>query len=349
MPKQNTACSCRSPLCPSEILLSSDVSSSPICHKSIDTTKLLRLDFLPTGKEIHSRPDSEECDMISDKRDPLDQVKIELLIVGNELLNGTTLDTNSHWLAKRFVREGVLLTRKTTIRDDLSTISAAFRECLKRTPDWVISVGGLGPTYDDMTVEGLSLALRKRMLLNPEAFKMLKESYARRRKMFKVSSRRLSKASKKMAVLPESAVPLRNSVGSAPGVLATSGKTRLVALPGVPSEMKAIFKESIEPALASAARKISHAEEWIEAVGISESRLSAAVSKVSKKHSPLLYIKSHPMGFEKGRSVIRIQIILTSSFAEREKSLVLLERVAKQMEESARKLGAHVARIKSVR
>ena len=81
-------------------------------------------------------------------------MRAEILVVGNELLNGTTLDTNSFWLSKELAKTGVKVERKTTVRDELSAISLAFKQCISRKPDWVFSAGGLGPTYDDMTVRG---------------------------------------------------------------------------------------------------------------------------------------------------------------------------------------------------
>jgi nicotinamide-nucleotide amidase len=277
------------------------------------------------------------------------QLTSEIIVVGNELLNGTTLDTNSHWMSEQLTGLGVKVGRKTTIRDEMNVISTTFLECFKRKPDWLFSIGGLGPTYDDMTIEGLSITLGKKLYLDKRAVEMLKISYERRRKMFNTPLRRMSKASLKMAMIPEGATALPNSVGSAAGVLASSGITKIVSLPGVPSEMKAIFSEQVVPYIKTDASKFVHAEEWLEAVGISESRLSYAVSRISKKYAPLLYIKSHPMGFEKGKSVIHIQLILTAKAEEKERAFSTLEKASMEMYNSAKKLGAKLKRTKSIR
>jgi nicotinamide-nucleotide amidase len=277
------------------------------------------------------------------------QLTSEIIVVGNELLNGTTLDTNSQWMSGELTQLGVNVNRKTTIRDELDTISSTFLKCLKRKPDWIFSIGGLGPTYDDMTIEGLSIALGRKLYLDKKAVEMLKASYERRRKMFNTHLRRISKASLKMAMIPEGATPLPNSVGSAAGVLAKKGIVSVVSLPGVPSEMKAIFSEQVVPILREETAKFYHAEEWIEAIGISESRLSYAVFRISKKYSPLLYIKSHPMGFENGKSIIHIQVILTSKAEDKEKGLSVLEKAANEMYLAAKKLGARIKKTRSVR
>ena len=273
-------------------------------------------------------------------------MRAEILVVGNELLNGTTLDTNSFWLSKELAKTGVKVERKTTVRDELSAISLAFKQCISRKPDWVFSVGGLGPTYDDMTVRGLALALGKRLKLDPAAVRMLKESYKRRARFFKRPVKRLGKASMKMAMIPQGAKPLHNPVGSAPAVSARFGPTRIVSLPGVPSEMKGIFLTEVVPLLKSSS--FTNAEEWIRLQGISESQLSPTISRISRKHASLLYVKSHPKGFERGQSIIQVQIILTAPMDGRKAGLEALRDATREMEIAARKLGARVSRVKSV-
>ena len=277
------------------------------------------------------------------------QPTAEILVVGNELLNGTTLDTNSHWMSQELTALGVKVTRKTTIRDVLSVIVASFKESITRNPDWLFSIGGLGPTYDDMTIEGLSKALGKELYLDPEAARLLRESYIRRRKMFNQPIRRMPKSSLKMAMIPRGSTPLPNSVGSAAGVLAKARGTTITSFPGVPSEMKAIFTEQVVPLIKKGSANFVHAEEWLELLGASESRLAPVVSRVSKKYAPLLYIKSHPMGFESGKSLIHIQIILTARKDEESHSLELLERATKGVISGAKRLGAIIKKTRSVR
>src|SRR5882762_797493 len=96
----------------------------------------------------------------------------EIISVGSELLIGHTLDTNSHWIAKRFTRFGWTLQRITVLRDSLAAIKDGVTGVLRRKPDLLITIGGLGPTYDDMTLKGITLALDKRLVLNPGALAM---------------------------------------------------------------------------------------------------------------------------------------------------------------------------------
>ncbi len=200
-----------------------------------------------------------------------------------------------------------------------------------------------------MTIEGLANALAKKPYLDQIAVRMLKESYTRRRKLFNQPIRRMPKSSLKMAMIPEGSTPLHNSVGSAAGVFIKSRKTTIASFPGVPSEMKAIFTEQIVPMIKKDFAQFVNAEEWVELIGTSESRLAPIVSKISRKYSPLLYIKSHPMGFENGKSIIHVQIIMTSKIEEKEQSIRILETATSEIVRASRKLGAIIRNRRSVR
>jgi molybdenum cofactor synthesis domain-containing protein len=226
----------------------------------------------------------------------------EIISVGNELLIGHTLDTNSHWIAKYFTKFGWTLQRITVLRDSLAAINDGVTHSLRRKPDLLITIGGLGPTHDDMTLRGVALALDKRLVLNPEAFAMVKARYSALE-----SSTGLTRFRKKMATLPEGAEPLHNPVGTAPGVTVKVGITRLISLPGVPSEMKAIFTGSVIPMLRSSKGQPPQ-EVFIGLVGIIESALAPALDR-ARKAFPGLYFKSHPRGREGGiRSLIQLHV-----------------------------------------
>jgi molybdenum cofactor synthesis domain-containing protein len=226
----------------------------------------------------------------------------EIISVGNELLIGHTLDTNSFWIAKRLTRFGWTLQRITVLCDSLGAIQDGVRGALRRNPDLLITLGGLGPTHDDMTLKGVGLALGKRLALNPEAFAMIKARYSALE-----ASTGLTRFRRKMATLPEGAIPLPNPVGTAPGVAITIDKTRLVSLPGVPSEMKAIFTGSVIPILI-ASKGQAPLEVSIGLVGIIESALAPALDR-TRKAFPGLYFKSHPRGREGGvRTLIQLHV-----------------------------------------
>jgi molybdenum cofactor synthesis domain-containing protein len=226
----------------------------------------------------------------------------EIISIGNELLIGHTLDTNSHWIAKRFTKFGWTLQRITVLRDSLAAIKDGVTGALRRKPDLLITLGGLGPTHDDMTSKGVALALNKGLALNQEALAMVKARYNALE-----ASTGLTRFRRKMATFPKGAQPLPNPIGTAPGVTVKVGTTRLVSLPGVPSEMKAIFNGSIVPMLRSS-RRTAPEEVSIGLVGIIESALAPALDR-TRKAFPGLYFKSHPRGREGGiRSLIQLHV-----------------------------------------
>ena len=226
----------------------------------------------------------------------------EILAIGNELLIGQTLDTNSHWLARQLHVLGWTVERITIVRDSLKSIRGSIIESLERRPELLLTIGGLGPTYDDMTVKGLSRAIGKPLTLNLDALDMVMGKYKAMEKPTVLTVHR-----RKMAMLPKGAKPLPNSVGTAPGVMIRTRRTRVISLPGVPTELKAIFKTSVIPIL-QASSSSSPSEGFVMIVGIIESALAPILDGVRSKYSTL-YWKSHPMGRETGvRSLIKLHV-----------------------------------------
>jgi len=223
---------------------------------------------------------------------------VEIICVGNELLIGKTLNTNAHWLAKRITSLGLKVRRVTVVGDDLEEIAAAVRETLKRKPCFIIVTGGLGPTFDDKTLEGVALGLNLKLEENEEALKMIKAKYERyvaegRMKEYEMTPHRI-----KMGRLPEGAKPLPNPVGTAPGVLLEHEDVKMVMLPGVPQEMKSIFDESIAPMIREMAGDLTFYEVSLEVRNLPESEL-APILDVVMHDNPYIYVKSHPKAAEK--------------------------------------------------
>ena len=154
---------------------------------------------------------------------------IEILCVGNELLIGKTLNTNAQWIAKQVTSLGLTVKRVTVVADDVNEIANAIREAFDRKPQFAITTGGLGPTFDDKTLEGIAEAMNGKLTVNTKALKMVREkyeTYARGRRTEKVE---LTQARVKMATLPEKAKPITNPVGTAPGVQVNWGQTILIS------------------------------------------------------------------------------------------------------------------------
>jgi len=223
--------------------------------------------------------------------------EMEIICVGNELLIGKTLNTNALWMAKRSTSLGVMVKRITVVGDDIEEISIAVAEALKRKPQFVVTTGGLGPTFDDKTLEGIAKALKREVEVDDKALRMIKEKYEAFAKEGRIEKAELTPPRVKMAKLPKGAKPLNNPTGTAPAVLIKIRGTTLIALPGVPSEMEAIFEESIAPQLRKESGNTMFFETSLFVDDIMESALAPLVDRTMHDNE-YVYIKSHPKGEE---------------------------------------------------
>jgi molybdenum cofactor synthesis domain-containing protein len=232
----------------------------------------------------------------------------EILCVGNELLLGITINMNAYWLCKKITEVGGSAKRITVIRDDVDEISLAVRDSIARKPDWLIISGGLGPTYDDKTLQGVASGLRLELELDNMALDMLKKSYSRQSMNYELNEIRL-----KMAKIPVGSNPIQNRVGSAPSVLIEADETKIVCLPGVPKEMEAIFLESILPQMKKNVGDFHIVESSYETIGVSEAMLAPALSEIVESNPyDSIYLKTHPLGYASDSNnppQTRVQII----------------------------------------
>lgn len=226
-----------------------------------------------------------------------------MLAVGKELLIGRTLNTNAHWVGKRLARLGIMLKQVTTVDDDLAEISSSFRGITERGPEFLVVVGGLGPTPDDMTLRGVSAALGVGLRKDPQALKLILAHYAKRG----MADVEMTPARMKMARLPAGAEPVFNEAGTAPGVRLTAGKTTVFCLPGVPAEMRGIFRRTVEPEIRAKLGKLYRSYVTMKLEGVLESALAPAIEDELGRH-PGAYVKSHPRGVREGVSRIELDI-----------------------------------------
>lgn len=257
---------------------------------------------------------------------------VEILCVGNELLSGITLNRNAHWIAGRVAKAGGTVSRVTVVRDELGAISTAVREALARKPGILVTTGGLGATYDDMTLEGVARALKKKVTLDKRAVAMLKGSYKRRGLHYRINRTRL-----KMATIPQGATPIENPVGSAPSVTIDAG-TRIFCLPGVPAEMKAVFSSHVMPLVRKGAGKFVAKEVSYMVSGVSEGMIAPALERIVNAHpSDAIYLKTHPRGYRKTTPRIRVQLICKGAEAGAVKER--FDRISKQLLKEIKRLG----------
>ncbi len=253
-----------------------------------------------------------------------------IISVGNELLNGRIVNTNLAWLSRKLILDGYLVRCALTVRDDCEDIVMAFRLAVDKGASLIVSTGGLGPTFDDMTSECLSKALGRRHVLNEEALRMVEEKYARRN--LPMTEHRV-----KMAMMPENARPIYNAVGTAPGVMVEEGPTLILALPGVPSEMMDIF-ERVEGLIRSRAPPMSYVSVDLVVRGVPESEAAPLIEEAMRRFS--VYVKSHPSGQELGLPILRVNV--TSSSPSEEEARLNVEGALRLLSERFRERGGNV-------
>jgi len=153
-------------------------------------------------------------------------MKVGVLTVGDELLSGETENTNASWLGRRLAERGVTVRRTVVVPDDIEEIAAETRRLAERY-DAVIVTGGLGPTHDDVTMDGVAAAFDRDVTEHPDAVAWFEAH----------GGYHNSDLAEGTTFLPEDARLLPNEEGVAPGAVVEN----VYVLPGVPSEMKAMF------------------------------------------------------------------------------------------------------------
>jgi molybdenum cofactor synthesis domain-containing protein len=262
---------------------------------------------------------------------------VEVLCVGNELLSGITLNTNAHWLAGQIAGAGGSVNRVTVVRDDLAEISTAIKESLARKPDILIMTGGLGATYDDLTLEGVALALSKKIVLDDRAVEMIRKSYAVRKLNYELTKERL-----KMAKIPEDSTPIQNLVGSAPAIMEQARGTKIFCLQGVPSEMKAIFEKRVLPLVKEGVGRFVAQEVNYDVRGVSEAMIAPALARIVGSHpKDAIYLKTHPRGYYRKKTPqLRVQLISRGNDKIEVKKR--LDSIAKTIEKEVAELGGRI-------
>lgn len=204
-------------------------------------------------------------------------MRVELITIGDELLLGFTIDTNSAFLGRELAGLGVEIHRRTTVGDDRAAIADAVREALQRA-DGVITTGGLGPTSDDVTMEAIAAALGVELERNEAVVARLEEIWRTRGRSEKLPPSNLTQA-----MLPRGARVLPNNHGTAPGAFVERADKRWVAaLPGVPREMREMFSGSVRDILAgrehggAVVRSLA-----VRTTGVPESRLPSLLAELA--------------------------------------------------------------------
>jgi len=216
---------------------------------------------------------------------------VEIVSAGNEVLIGDVVDTNSNWLCTRVTGLGGLVRRTVMLRDDVEAIATEIRGALARRPALIFTVGGLGPTSDDRTLEGVALGLGVELALHPVAECLVRQKYVEFYARGYVPFAEMTESRRKMARLPVGAEPIVNPIGGAPAVQCEREGTTIVSLPGVPGELEAIVDASLDALLARIFGS-AHYEERSLVAELQDESAIAEILRQAEADFPGVYVKS---------------------------------------------------------
>ncbi|MBW2732399.1 MAG: CinA family nicotinamide mononucleotide deamidase-related protein [Deltaproteobacteria bacterium] len=190
---------------------------------------------------------------------------VEILTIGDELLRGELLDSNSAWLAERLHRLGLPVSRMVSVGDGEQEIQGALRGACERAR-LIITSGGLGPTDDDRTAAALAAACERPLVCHEPA---LRHIHA----LFTKSGMEFTPNNEKQALIPQGAEALMNMRGTAPGIMLDHLGARIYCLPGVPHELRGLYQAAIEPWIIKTLRPRPALQRTMKLFGIGESKV----------------------------------------------------------------------------
>ena len=230
-------------------------------------------------------------------------MRAEIITIGDELLIGQVVDTNSAWMAEKLNEYGIELYQITSVHDSREHIIAALDEAFGRA-DIVLTTGGLGPTKDDITKTVLCEYFGTHLIEDAHVRAHIEQLYANRPDV-------LNRMTATQWLVPESAEILENRVGSAPLMVFHHGKQLLASMPGVPYEMKIAMEEQILPYIGRATASIIH--KTLQVTGIPESALAILLEDYEQSMPASLHLAYLPKD-----GIIRLRLSAYGEMKEEE-------------------------------
>jgi nicotinamide-nucleotide amidase len=204
-----------------------------------------------------------------------------IISVGNELLNGNTVDTNSNWLQGRLLTVSIPVVFSCAITDDIQEIKNTIQYASGKA-DIILITGGLGPTDDDLTRQAIAEFLGVKLEFHSELFEKIK-------KIFVTNSWPMVEKNKIQAYLPAGTSEIENGLGTAPGIFYEGNKKIIAAFPGVPPEMKKMFDKSILPRLKEFSQGDVIITRKIRCIGAGESTIAEMMGDMmNRQRNPLI-------------------------------------------------------------
>lgn len=213
-----------------------------------------------------------------------------ILTIGDELTGGHTVDTNASYLAGRIGELGIKVSRIETVGDDTEVIARQLLIALEAA-DLILLTGGLGSTTDDITKEAVALATGRKMVIDPG----LRSELEARLKSYRTATPAVLDS---LAGIPEGSEIIQNPVGAAAGLFIKQGDARIFVMPGVPSEMEAVFVDGVLPILGRLPRPEITVTRVVKTTGMSESAIAGRLEPLIGKIQARLGYLPRPEGVE---------------------------------------------------
>lgn len=242
------------------------------------------------------------------------KITAEILAIGDELLYGQTLDTNSHWISGKLTDAGIRVIRRTTVGDNETDILQAFALAEQRA-DVVLITGGLGPTSDDLTKPCLAKYFNCEIKIHEEALAEITAFFEKR-------GRAMTETNRQQAALPVCCEKITNAIGTAPGMWFERNGKVFVSMPGVPHEMKKMMEDSVLPKIREKFKPPVIVHRIIRTAGIGESFLADKIAEWEKQLPPHIRLAYLP-----GLGEVKLRLT-----ASGENEAILHEQLQKQID-----------------
>lgn len=221
-------------------------------------------------------------------------MKATIITIGDEILIGTTVDTNSAWIAQQLNLIGIEVYEILSVSDNSDHIKDALRRSMNHA-ELILMTGGLGPTHDDVTKKTIAELFGRKLKSFPEITDKLRAYFEQR-------GLPLSYLNEQLAELPEHCTPLVNPIGTAWGIWLEQGNNIVIAMPGIPAEMKAMMQQSILPRLQQQFKLPIILHQHILTAAMPESLLAERLKEFTEQLPPQLKLAYLPsLGFVKLR------------------------------------------------
>ena len=245
-------------------------------------------------------------------------MRAEIISVGTELLLGQITDTNAPYLSRALSALGIDVFYRITVGDNTARLGETLERALTRA-DLVITIGGLGPTQDDLTKETIAEVLAERMAADPESEEAIRAFFERR-------GIQIAQSNLKQALKPESGIAIPNSVGTAPGTIVEKNGKIVIALPGPPSEFVPMVESSVIPylSLKSTGAQTIILSRTLRVCGIGESAAEEKVKDLLGSANPT--IAPYAMSGE-------VQFRITAKASDRDEALRMISGLESQARE----------------